>query len=75
MRGGGTAPKETEDLMDAIPTDAPLQMLMTVQDGKLKLQVDPRAKRLLQACGGVGKRLVASLQSGVPQVSYEASQD
>eukprot|EP00971_Amphidinium_carterae_P243679 4839510-Amphidinium_carterae.1 len=64
-----------------------MPMLMTVQDGKPVLRVDPRAKRLLQACGGTlrtagdeapskqsGKR-VASLQSGVPGIGYEATKD
>eukprot|EP00971_Amphidinium_carterae_P067128 1328697-Amphidinium_carterae.1 len=29
MCGGGAAPVETEDLIDAIPTDPPVPMLMT----------------------------------------------
>eukprot|EP00971_Amphidinium_carterae_P165489 3280399-Amphidinium_carterae.1 len=38
MCGGGASPEETEDLMDGIPTHPPVPMLMTVQDGKPKLQ-------------------------------------
>eukprot|EP00971_Amphidinium_carterae_P054173 1066909-Amphidinium_carterae.1 len=47
---------------------------MTVQDGKPKLQVDTRAKRL-QACGGVRKKRLAPLQSGVKGVGYHANKD
>eukprot|EP00971_Amphidinium_carterae_P323006 6419528-Amphidinium_carterae.1 len=62
-------------------------MLMTVEDGRPVMRVDPRAKRMLQACGGTlhqagdeapskqSRKRVASLQSGVPGVYYEARQD
>eukprot|EP00971_Amphidinium_carterae_P185271 3679082-Amphidinium_carterae.1 len=83
MRGGRTTPEETEDLPDAIATDTRMPMLMTVQDGKPVLRVDPKAKRLLHACSGAlhqagdeaapskqSEKRVASLQSGVPGISY-----